>query len=98
MRRSAAFWRVLMAGSIAGWLFVLAGLAAAAAGSPLTAVPGLGTAWLACCIIWATHPLELPIALRIGAERGLKPPTVVLKTLAFGFTWWLGLKRGELEG
>ena len=101
--KSKTFWYSLMAGSLVGWLFVLAGAAAALGAFPLAGFPFpdhpiLGTLWIALCVIWASHPLELPIASwRLAKERGLSPARVVLKTLAFGFTWWLPLKKGILD-
>jgi hypothetical protein len=43
------------------------------------------------------HPLELALSLRIGKRAGLSVFRTVLKTLAFGFTWWVPLKLGVIK-
>ncbi len=90
MWKNRAFWYCLMSGSIAGWVFVLTG----------AVVPFSGTAgvlWLIVCGIWAVvHPLELFISLPIGRQKGLSVGQIVIKTVLFGFTWWLPFKKGVL--
>jgi hypothetical protein len=43
------------------------------------------------------HPLELLISYKLGKEKGIATPMIVIKTILFGFTWWFPLKQGILE-
>ncbi len=43
------------------------------------------------------HSAELPISLRIGNEKGLSVLYIVTKTLLFGFTWWVPIKKGIFD-
>jgi hypothetical protein len=44
----------------------------------------------------ALHTAEyFHIGRRIAAEHGLRPAEGLLNCLAYGFTWWLPLERGE---
>ncbi len=47
--------------------------------------------------LFVTHCAEIPVASRVGRERGLSTSRVVVKTVIFGFTWWVALKRGVIE-
>lgn len=40
------------------------------------------------------HISEIPYARKIGSEKNIPFSSVVVKTLLFGFTWWLPLKKG----
>jgi hypothetical protein len=40
------------------------------------------------------HTAEIPFIKKIGLEKNIPLSTVVVKTLLFGFTWWLPLKKG----
>jgi hypothetical protein len=86
------FWKGLMAGSVAGWLFIFWGIFFPFAFGPLRFL------WWIVMPTWAIlHPLELAMSLPIGKEKGLAPQRVFIKTMAFGFTWWLPLKLGVFE-
>jgi hypothetical protein len=41
--------------------------------------------------------LKLISSISIGKKAGINTDTTVLKTLLFGFTWWLPVKVGMLE-
>ena len=44
----------------------------------------------------ALHTAEyFHIGRRIAAEHGMSPAEGLLNCLAYGFTWWLPLERGE---
>ncbi len=40
------------------------------------------------------HEAELPAALKIGSEKGLGAGDTAVKTLFFGITWWVPVKKG----
>ena len=85
------FWYTLMLGSLIGWAIVGAGFL-----RPYG--KGFRKIWLIMAAIWLSHPLEVPVAaLKIGRGKGLSLPEIILKTTAFGFTWWLPLKKGVLN-
>lgn len=85
-------WKVLQAGSLAGWVFIFFGAA-----FPFE-TQWLKILWWVFMFTWAiVHPLELKISLPIGRQKGLRPEWVFAMTLLFGFTWWLPLKRGVLD-
>ena len=90
--QNQTLWKVLRAGSLAGWVFIFIG-----AFFPFE-MGGLKTFWWCIMLTWAiVHPLELPISLPIGRQEGLTPEWTFAMTLLFGFTWWLPLKRGVLN-
>jgi hypothetical protein len=43
------------------------------------------------------YSLKLISSISIGKKAGISTDTTVLKTLLFGFTWWLSVKMGVLE-
>jgi hypothetical protein len=43
------------------------------------------------------YPLKLISSISIGKKAGISTDKAVLKTLLFGFTWWLPMKMGVLE-
>ncbi len=45
----------------------------------------------------AVIAFQLALALGIGKAQGLSRTRTILKTLAFGFTWWLPLKLGVIK-
>lgn len=93
MFKKPFFWRyLLMPGSIAGWIF-------AAAGIWIDFVGPLRFAWIAVLLIWAIiHPLEIAVSYRIGKEKNLSTARIVIMTILFGFTWWLPLRQGIIDG
>ena len=92
MMKNQVFWKIMMAGSLAGWCFALYGLFFPIGSHALRIV------WWCVLLGWSIgHPLELAQSLPIGAARGLSPRETVAKTLAFGVTWWLPLKLGVIR-
>jgi len=54
--------------------------------------------WFLFIGMFIVHTIEIPAAsLKIGKEKGIAVPIVVLKTILFGFTWWLPLKKGVIK-
>ena len=92
MLKNRLFWTgVLMPGSLAGWAFVISGFFINYEG-------WLWTAWIAMLGVWGlVHPLEIIMSYGIGRGRNLSPAHIVIKTILFGFTWWLPLKMGVIE-
>ena len=44
------------------------------------------------------HILEIPIvSLKIGREKKVPDSMTIIKTILFGFTWWLPLKKGIID-
>jgi hypothetical protein len=43
------------------------------------------------------HTSEIPYARKIGSEKNIPFSRVVVKTILFGFTWWLPLKKGIIK-
>jgi len=85
-------WKGMMAGSIIGWLFIFWGVFFPFEGGILKIL------WFCVLpVLTILHPLELAISLPIGKEKGLTPEQVFIKTMLFGFTWWLPLKLGVFD-
>jgi len=40
------------------------------------------------------HTAEINIAKKIGSKKNIPLLRVTVKTILFGFTWWLPLKKG----
>ncbi|MBI5844939.1 MAG: hypothetical protein HZB23_09755 [Deltaproteobacteria bacterium] len=92
MLKNKTVWQGLMAGSLVVWAFIIFGLV-----FPFSA-PALKNAWVILFLIWGiAHPLELKFSLPIGKAHGLGFGRTVVKTLLFGFTWWVALKWGVVE-
>ena len=43
------------------------------------------------------HTSEIAIVRKIGREKNVSLLRVVVKTILFGFTWWLPLKKGIIK-
>lgn len=78
-------WKGLQAGLVGFWLAV-----------PLLEILGYHVPFLTlfAVIILAAHVLEIPLAMNKLRSKNLPAGKVVLKTLVFGFTWWLPLSKG----
>lgn len=86
---SKGFWYFLMIGAVALWG------AAVATGFLLWPEGGLSS-WYFLIGVAALHLSEVPIVLRMLADKNTGKGTVALKTFVFGFTWWLPYKKGIL--
>lgn len=51
-------------------------------------------AWSFFAGLVVLHTAEIPFIKNIGLEKNIPFSTIVVKTLLFGFTWWLPLKKG----
>mgnify|MGYP006155388459 FL=1 len=78
-------WYGLQAGLVAFWLAV-----------PLVGLLGFHVPALTLLagIILLAHVLEIPLAINRLRGKNIPVGKVVLKTLVFGFTWWLPLSKG----
>lgn len=90
MGSSKKFWIALEAGAIALFLVGI-GL-----GWYLFPEGGL-KAWSIFIGLVVLHVAETPVGLRVGREKNLPIRRTLIKTWAFGFTWWLPVKKGILE-
>ncbi len=44
------------------------------------------------------HILEIPtLSLKIGRDKQVPDSMIILKTILYGFTWWLPLKKGIID-
>jgi hypothetical protein len=43
------------------------------------------------------HALEIFISWKIGKDKQVPPSMIILKTILFGFTWWVPLKKGIID-
>jgi len=92
MFKSKFYWYVMMLGAIGGWVFSIYGIVKPFKDENLKKV------WKNILATWVIgHPLELAISTRIGKNLGLSSARTVIKTLLFGFTWWLPLKLGIIK-
>ncbi|KQC07061.1 MAG: hypothetical protein APR62_07085 [Smithella sp. SDB] len=93
MFNNKLFWTIfMMPGAILGWLFIIFGLLYPIENELLRKI------WIIIVCIWCIgHPLELILSIPIGKKAGISTGTVFLKTMLFGFTWWLPLKLGVLD-
>jgi hypothetical protein len=88
---SKIFWYVLMSGSI-----VLYGLSIALGRYIFPDSYLLSRVFFIGLLI--LHIAEIQIAsLKIGREKKVPDSMTVLKTILFGFTWWLPLKKGIID-
>jgi hypothetical protein len=78
-------WYGLQAGLVVFWLLV-----------PLVGLLGFHVPFLTlfAAIILLAHLLEIPLAINRLRALNLPAGKVALKTLVFGFTWWLPLSKG----
>ena len=82
----------MMAGSVVGWLFIFYGVFFPFHGNMIKII------WWVVLIGWGIgHPLELASSIPIAKDKGIPPETAFVKTMIFGFTWWLPLKMGVRE-
>jgi hypothetical protein len=52
------------------------------------------SAWSVFAGLVLLHTLEIIITRKIGSEKNISFLRVAVKTILFGFTWWLPLKKG----
>ncbi len=54
-------------------------------------------AWSPFLALVVIHASELPITFKLGKEFGLSSQNVLIKTMLYGFTWWVPLKKGIID-
>ena len=54
-------------------------------------------AWSIFSGLLLLHTSEIAIVRKIGREKNVSLLRVVVKTILFGFTWWLPLKKGIIK-
>ena len=81
-----------MAGAVAGWCLIIFGVFNTFSSSIANVFW-----WLVFLAICVGHPLELFVAIPIGDKSGIPRNATIIKTLIFGFTWWLPLKNGVID-
>ena len=90
MTSNKTFWMMLMTGSIGLWALSVVGGQLLFPENPLKA-------WGLFLILIVIHVSELPATFKLGRERGLSPHSVLIKTMLYGFTWWVPLKKGIFD-
>ncbi|MFH2129196.1 MAG: hypothetical protein ABIK68_02380 [bacterium] len=83
-------WRLLMAGALGLWVISLV------AGYLLFPESHL-KAWGFFFCLLVIHTAELPVSLRIRNKNNPSIQIVIMKTLLYGFTWWVPVKRGIID-
>jgi hypothetical protein len=93
MFKNKLFWYLfMMPGAVVGWLFTFFGFLFPIQNETVKML------WIIIACTWCFgHPLELIFSIPIGKSKGIPVRTVVLKTIALGFTWWLPLKMGVTD-
>jgi hypothetical protein len=88
--RSQGFWYALMAGAIGLWITVILAAILVPSISMFAKIVFIG--------LVALHAAEFPLAAKkISARKGISGRTAFIKTMLFGFTWWLALKMDIIE-
>ncbi|MBU3918071.1 hypothetical protein KKA14_21285 [bacterium] len=85
-----AFWKISMISVIGLWILTLVAGYYLYPGSHLDA-------WRFFIALLIVHASELFISYKIGKGKNLSTQTIVIKTLIFGFTWWVPVKKGIIE-
>jgi uncharacterized protein YhhL (DUF1145 family) len=89
MLKSRGFWYLMMAGAVLGWVFIVVGLLRPFRNETLKRL------WKSVALTWLVgHPLELVLSRGIGAAAGVSPAQTIVKTMLYGFTWWLPVRLG----
>ena len=79
------FWKIMMIGSVSMFIFLLI------LGRylfPESIVKSI----LPFLIMLLAHISEMPISFKIAKSKGIPYRQIIIKTLLFGFTWWIPLK------
>ncbi len=92
MTKNKMYWQINMAGTVAGWCFIFFGIFNSFNNSIVNVL------WWVVFLSWCVgHPLELFVSMPIGDKSGIPRNITILKTIVFGFTWWLPLKHGVID-
>jgi hypothetical protein len=88
MIQKKIFWYSMMAGSMLLYISFLVG-------GYLLNMPCTG--WALFLGLFFLHLSEVRIAMEVGKPKDIPPLTIVIKTILFGFTWWLPLRMGIMD-
>jgi hypothetical protein len=90
MLLSKGFWYFMISGAIALWIGVIY--------LGFVLFPNnTGAALLVPGVLLLMHCAEIPVSSKIGRDKGLSFARVVVKTVIFGFTWWVPVKYGVFD-
>lgn len=53
--------------------------------------------WLVFAVVALLHISEILVTIPLAKQRNFPIGIAVLKTLLFGFTWWIPFKQGLLQ-
>ncbi|HEY1057522.1 MAG TPA: hypothetical protein VGE55_02190 [Limnobacter sp.] len=84
-----ALWRALQGGLIAFWLLAI-----------VAPILKLNLPWLdtLAILIFVAHVLEVPLAMSRLRHSGVSTARITIRTLVYGFTWWLPVQKGVIKG
>lgn len=82
-------WLLLMVVTLGFWIMVIAG-------GQLLFPENQLKAWAGVLVLFFIHASEIFVSFKIGKAAGLSSQRIVIKTLLFGFTWWVPLQKGIL--
>ena len=93
MLQRKMFWYGGQAVCLAVWIFNIIGLIKPYGNEATRKL------WKISMPVWAIiHPVEIPLAYGLAAKgAGVSLKRTVVKTILYGFTWWVPLKMGVLE-
>ena len=93
MLKNKFFWYFMMSSCPVAVAFVIYGFIV-----PIDIQP-FKIAWMIVVfLLCVVHPIEIVVnSMAIGKKAGVPLPVIIIKTLLFGFTWWLPLKLGVFE-
>lgn len=93
MIKSKGFWYFMMAGAVCGWVFTVIGLVKPFKNETMKKL------WKSTALTWIFgHPLEVLFVRDIGSAAGYSQAMTIIKTIVYGFTWWLPVKLGVFKG
>ncbi|MFX0577407.1 hypothetical protein [Nocardia nepalensis] len=79
---------VLRAIPVLGWLYLAAGVAAAATDRVPESRALRGIWWIDAFLSFVVHAAQIPAALRAAQGSGRSPVETAVLTQIFGMTWW----------
>ncbi|WP_175583000.1 hypothetical protein [Nocardia cyriacigeorgica] len=82
---------------IAGWLYLVAGLVAAAAGRAPDNRALRALWWIDAFLSTVVHAAQIPVALRAARHTGRSSTEIAVMTQIFGLTWWRTLDEHDRE-
>lgn len=83
---------------IAGWLYLAAGLIAAAAGHAPENRLLRALWWIDAFLSIVVHAAQIPFAVRAARGCGRSAAEIAVMTQVFGLTWWRTVDHESQEG